>query len=147
MRPAEFYQRDRTLHPPALHPGYKTSVARSPRLPLLTIRQTASEITGPTFGHDDLGPLDNDLTMNFDHGGMPVGERMVLHGRVLDENSRPVPRTLVEIWQANASGRYRHKKDAYLGALDPNFRGCGRTLTDDGGYSFFRTKSPAPTRG
>jgi protocatechuate 3,4-dioxygenase beta subunit len=141
---AEFYQRDRTLHPPAFDPGYKTSVTRSPRLPLLTLQQTASEITGPTFGHGDIGALDNDLTRNFDHGGMPVGERMILHGRVLDENARPVPGTLVEIWQANASGRYRHKKDAYLGALDPNFGGCGRTLTDAEGRYAFRTIKPGP---
>lgn len=144
MKPAEFFMRDRTLHPPAFDPGYKTSVARSPRLPLLTIQQTPSEITGPTFGHGDFGALDNDLTMNFAHGGMPVGERMVLHGRVLDENGRPVPKTLVEIWQANASGRYRHKKDVYLGALDSNFGGCGRTLTDENGYYFFRTIKPGP---
>ncbi len=144
MKPAEFYMRDRTIHPPAYDRGYKTSVARSPQLPLLTIQQTASEITGPTFGHNDFGPLDNDLTMNFQHGDMPVGERMVLHGRVLDENARPVPNTLVEIWQANASGRYRHKKDAYLGALDPNFGGCGRTMTDESGYYFFRTIKPGP---
>lgn len=144
MKPAEFFMRDRTLHPPAFDPGYKTSVTRSPRLPLLTIQQTASEITGPTFGHGDFGILDNDLTLNFSHGGMPVGERMVLHGRVLDENGRPVPKTLVEIWQANASGRYRHKKDVYLGALDPNFGGCGRTLTDENGYYLFRTIKPGP---
>lgn len=144
MTQAEFYQRDRTLHPPAFDPGYKTSVTRSPRLPLLTLKQTASEITGPTFGHGDIGALDNDLTRNFDHGGMPVGERMILHGRVLDENARPVPGTLVEIWQANASGRYRHKKDAYLGALDPNFGGCGRTLTDAEGRYAFRTIKPGP---
>ncbi|MCZ8335220.1 MAG: protocatechuate 3,4-dioxygenase subunit beta [Rhodobacteraceae bacterium] len=144
MTQAEFYQRDRTLHPPAFDPGYKTSVTRSPRLPLLTLQQTASEITGPTFGHGDIGALDNDLTRNFDHGGMPVGERMILHGRVLDENARPVPGTLVEIWQANASGRYRHKKDAYLGALDPNFGGCGRTLTDAEGRYAFRTIKPGP---
>lgn len=144
MTQAEFYQRDRSLHPPAFDPGYKTSVTRSPRLPLLTLQQTASEITGPTFGHGDIDALDNDLTRNFDHGGMPVGERMILHGRVLDENARPVPGTLVEIWQANASGRYRHKKDAYLGALDPNFGGCGRTLTDAEGRYAFRTIKPGP---
>jgi protocatechuate 3,4-dioxygenase, beta subunit len=144
VKPAEFYMRDRGMHPPAHTPGYKTSVARSPRLPLLTMHQTASETTGPTFGHGDLGPQDNDLTLNFSQGGMPVGERIILHGRVLDENCRPVPRTLVEIWQANASGRYRHKKDTYLGALDPNFGGCGRTLTDDTGYYCFRTIKPGP---
>lgn len=144
MKLAEFYMRDRSLHPPALHSGYKTSVPRSPRNALLTLQQTVSEITGPTFGHNDIGALDNDLTLNFNHGGLPVGERMILQGRVLDENGRPVPNTLVEIWQANASGRYRHKKDAYLGALDPNFGGCGRTLTDADGHYAFRTIKPGP---
>lgn len=144
MKLAEFYMRDRSLHPPALHSGYKTSVPRSPRNALLTLQQTVSEITGPTFGHNDIGALDNDLTLNFNHGGLPVGERMILQGRVLDENGRPVPNTLVEIWQANASGRYRHKKDAYLGALDPNFGGCGRTLTDANGHYAFRTIKPGP---
>ena len=144
MKPAEFYMRDRSIHPPALTVGYKTSVPRSPRQPLLTLQQTASELTGPTFGHNDFAEHDNDLTMNFTHGGLPVGERIILHGRVLDENGRPVPKTLVEIWQANASGRYRHKKDVYLGSLDPNFGGCGRTLTDENGYYFFRTIKPGP---
>jgi protocatechuate 3,4-dioxygenase, beta subunit len=144
MKPADFFTRDRTWHPPALHPDYKTSVPRSPRLPLLTLQQTLSEITGPTFGHQDIGPVDNDLTQNFRHGGLPVGERIILHGRIVDENARPVPNTLVEIWQANASGRYRHKKDGYLGALDPNFGGCGRTLTDADGAYAFRTIKPGP---
>ena len=144
MKPAEFYMRDRSLHPPALDVRYKTSVPRSPSNALLTLQQTLSEITGPTFGHNDIGAVDNDLTMNFNHGGLPVGERMILSGRVLDENARPVPNTLVEIWQANASGRYRHKKDVYLGALDPNFGGCGRTITDAEGRYVFRTIKPGP---
>ncbi len=128
---AEFFQRDRTLHPPALTPNYKTSVTRSPRYALLSLQNSLSEITGPTFGHSDLGPLDNDLILNFAKDGEPIGERIVVHGRVLDENARPVPNTLVEFWQANAGGRYRHKKDTYLAPIDPNFGGCGRTLTDD----------------
>ena len=142
MTQGEYYQRDRRLHPPALTPEYKTSVARSPRLSMISLQQSASEITGPTFGHNDLGELDNDLIRNWSKSGDPVGERIILHGRVLDENARPVPNTLVEIWQANASGRYRHKKDTYLGALDPNFGGCGRTITDDQGYYVFRTIKP-----
>ncbi len=141
---AEFYMRDRTLQPPAHHSGYKTSGPRSPRLSLLTMLQTLSEITGPTFGHSDLGALDNDLTLNYGHGGLPIGERIIAHGRVLDENVRPIPNTLVEIWQANAGGRYRHKKDACLAPIDPNFGGCGRTLTDANGYYFFRTVKPGP---
>lgn len=141
-KPAEYYQRDRSIHPPACDPGYKTSVARSPRQALLSIEQSMSEITGPTFGHGDLGPLDHDLIRNYAKTGDPIGERIVVHGRVLDEDARPVPGTLVEIWQANAGGRYRHKKDTYLAPIDPNFGGCGRTVTDENGYYFFRTVKP-----
>ena len=142
MTPAEYYQRDRRRHPPALTPDYKTSVARSPRYSMISLQQSLSEITGPTFGHGDIDPIDNDLIKNYAKTGDPVGERIIVHGRVLDENARPVPHTLVEIWQANASGRYRHKKDSYLGALDPNFGGCERTLSDENGYYFFRTVKP-----
>lgn len=142
MTPAEYHQRDRTWHPPALTPDYKTSVTRSPRLAMLSLEGTLSEITGPTFGHSDIDPIDNDLIRNYAKTGDPVGERIILHGRVLDENARPVPNTLVEIWQANAGGRYRHKKDTYLAPIDPNFGGCGRTLTDENGYYFFRTIKP-----
>lgn len=142
MKPAEYYQRDRTRQPPALTPDYKTSVARSPRYSMISLQQSVSEITGPVFGHNDIDPIDNDLIKNYAKDQDPVGERIIVHGRVLDENARPVPNTLVEIWQANASGRYRHKKDSYLGALDPNFGGCGRTITDENGYYFFRTIKP-----
>ena len=142
MTATDLYQRDRTWHPPALAPDYKTSVARSPRLPLLSLQTSASELTGPTFGHNDIAALDNDLIRNYAHGGTPIGERILVHGRVLDENARPVPHTLVEIWQANAGGRYRHKKDSYLAPIDPNFGGCGRTLTDENGYYVFRTIKP-----
>lgn len=140
--PAEYYQRDRDRHPPAYAPGYKTSVSRSPRYALISLEQSVSEITGPVFGQNDLGTLDHDLIRNYAQSGDPVGERIIVHGRVLDENARPVPETLVEIWQANAGGRYRHKKDSYLAPIDPNFGGCGRTLTDQDGYYFFRTVKP-----
>ncbi|PKQ13447.1 MAG: protocatechuate 3,4-dioxygenase subunit beta [Alphaproteobacteria bacterium HGW-Alphaproteobacteria-1] len=141
-KPAEYYQRDRNRHPPAFTPTYKTSVARSPRYSLISLEQSASEITGPVFGHNDIAALDHDLIRNYAKDGDPVGERIIVHGRVLDENARPVPNTLVEIWQANAGGRYRHKKDTYLAPIDPNFGGCGRTLTDENGYYFFRTVKP-----
>ncbi|AUQ75704.1 protocatechuate 3,4-dioxygenase subunit beta [Phaeobacter piscinae] len=143
MTPPDYFSRDRRWQPPAFTPDYKTSVSRSPRLPLLSLENTASENTGPTFAPTDIAEGDNDLLTNFARdGGSPIGERILLHGRVLDENARPVPNTLVEIWQANASGRYRHKKDGYLGALDPNFGGCGRVLTDDNGAYAFRTVKP-----
>ncbi len=140
MKP--LYARDRQRHPPALTPDYKTSVSRSPRLPLLSLDQTPSELTGPTFGHNALSALDGDLIRNHAQTGDPIGERIIVHGRVLDENARPVPNTLVEIWQANAGGRYRHVKDGYLAALDPNFGGCGRTLTDGTGAYAFHTIKP-----
>ena len=142
MTPAEYYQRDRRIHPPALTPAYKTSVARSPRHSLISLQGSLSETTGPAFGHGDLSPIDNDLIKNYARDGDPVGERIILHGRVLDENARPVPNTLVEVWQANAGGRYRHKKDGYLAPIDPNFGGCGRTLTGADGYYVFRTIKP-----
>ncbi|MGR3521320.1 protocatechuate 3,4-dioxygenase subunit beta [Paracoccus sp. (in: a-proteobacteria)] len=142
MKPAEYHQRDRSLHPPALTPNYKTSVARSPRWPMISLENTISEITGPRFGHADIDPIDNDLIRNYAKTGDPVGERIIVHGRVLDENARPVPNTLVEIWQANSGGRYRHKKDTYLAPIDPNFGGCGRTLSDENGQYAFRTIKP-----
>tara|TARA_R110002124_G_scaffold234195_2_gene399586 strand:- start:6401 stop:7129 length:729 start_codon:yes stop_codon:yes gene_type:complete len=142
-QPGEFYQRDRTIQPPAFTPDYKTSVARSPRYSMISLQNSVSEITGPQFGHSDIDAGDNDLLTNYAKAGeSPIGERIILHGRVLNENARPVPNTLVEIWQANAGGRYRHKKDTYLAPIDPNFGGCGRTLTDENGYFFFRTVKP-----
>lgn len=142
-KPGEYYQRDRAWHPPVLVQEYKTSVARSPRLALISLQNSASEITGPVFGHNDIDASDNDLIYNYSKSGASaIGERIILHGRVLDENAKPVPNTLVEIWQANAGGRYRHKKDTYLAPIDPNFGGCGRTMTDENGYYFFRTIKP-----
>ncbi|ODU55162.1 MAG: protocatechuate 3,4-dioxygenase subunit beta, partial [Acetobacteraceae bacterium SCN 69-10] len=137
-----FYQRDRAWHPPAFTPQYKTSVLRSPQHALLSLEGTVSEMTGPRFGHGLLGPLDNDLIRNFAKDSEPIGQRIVVHGRVLDENARPVSGALLEFWQANAGGRYRHKKEAYLAPLDPNFGGCGRTVTDDDGRYWFRTIKP-----
>ncbi|WP_390911941.1 protocatechuate 3,4-dioxygenase subunit beta [Pseudosulfitobacter sp. SM2401] len=143
LSPAEFYQRDREWHPPALTTGYKTSVARSPKYSLISLENTVSEITGPRFGHSDIDPLDKDMLHNYAADGQSaIGERIIIHGRVLDENARPVPDTLVEAWQANAGGRYRHKKDMYLAPIDPNFGGCGRTITDADGYYYFRTVKP-----
>lgn len=141
-QPAQYFQRDRGRHPPAYTPEYKTSVARSPRLALISLEQSTGELTGPTFGHGDIGALDNDLIRNYAKEGDPIGERIIIHGHVLDENAKPVPNTLVEIWQANAGGRYRHKKDTYLAPIDPNFGGCGRTLTGANGYYSFRTIKP-----
>jgi len=111
---------------------------------LWSLQNSLSEVTGPVFGQDELGPLDNDLILNYAKDGQPIGERIIVHGHVRDENGRGVPRTLVEFWQANAGGRYRHRNDHYIAPIDPNFGGCGRTLTDDQGYYFFRTIKPGP---
>jgi protocatechuate 3,4-dioxygenase beta subunit len=138
-----FFQRDRSWHPPAFAPGYKTSVLRSPQKALLSLDNTISEITGPVFGHSILGERDNDLIHNFARPGeSAIGERIIVYGRVLDERGKAVPGALVEFWQANAGGRYRHKKEGYMAALDPNFGGCGRTITDEDGFYTFRTVRP-----
>lgn len=139
-----FFQRDRSWHPPAFAPGYKTTVLRSPRNALLSLDNTISEITGPVFGHDMIGELDDDLILNYAKNGEPIGQRIIVHGRVLDEDGRGISGALVEVWQANAGGRYRHKKETYLAPLDPNFGGCGRMITDEDGYYRFRTIKPGP---
>ncbi|MBP0617983.1 protocatechuate 3,4-dioxygenase subunit beta [Jiella mangrovi] len=144
MSGGSFYQRDRRWHPPAYDPGYKTSVTRSPQKALIALDNTLSELTGPVFGHDLLGPLDDDLIANFAKDGDPIGQRIIVHGRVLDEDGRPVPGALIEVWQANAGGRYRHKKETYLAPLDPNFGGCGRTISAEDGSYRFRTIKPGP---
>ena len=142
---SEFIQRDPAAHPPALTPIYKTSVYRSPRLPPWSLQNSLSEVTGPVFGQDELGPLDNDLVGNYARGGgAPIGERIIVHGRVLDGNARPVAGALVEVWQANAAGRYLHKQDQWPGPLDPSFLGIGRCLTDaDGVYRFLTVRPGA----
>ncbi|MFK3793123.1 MULTISPECIES: protocatechuate 3,4-dioxygenase subunit beta [Pseudomonas] len=141
---SRFVMRDRDWHPKALTPDYKSSITRSPRQALVSIAQSPSETGGPDFSQLRLGRLDNDLLRNFDNGGLPVGERIIVAGRVCDQYGKPVPHTLVEMWQANAGGRYRHKNDRYLAPLDPNFGGVGRTLTDRDGYYSFRTIKPGP---
>ncbi|WP_209425970.1 protocatechuate 3,4-dioxygenase subunit beta [Pararhodobacter sp. SW119] len=144
--------RDRSVHPVPLDPDYKTSVVRAPRLPLLSMDATPAEETGPRFGASLIGPLDNNLILNWTKGAAPaIGERILVHGRIMDQTGRGVPETLVEIWQANAGGRYRHVKDSYMAPLDPNFGGCGRTLTDEAGRYQFLTIRPGaypwPNRG
>lgn len=121
--------------PEYLFPMYASTVKRAPTRPLVILPHTLSELTGPVFGHDDLRPEDHDLTAQ--HKGPPIGERIIVSGRVLDENARPVPHALVEIWQANSAGRYPHKVDQHDAPMDPNFTGAGRCLTDaEGRYRF-----------
>jgi protocatechuate 3,4-dioxygenase, beta subunit len=139
-----FARRDRDWHPPADAPGYKSTTYRAPRRALLHLPQSVGEWTGPVFGHAKPDPLDNDLIRNYAADGEAVGERIIVHGRVLDEDARPVAGALIEIWQANAGGKYRHVNDKYRAALDPNFGGCGRVVSDADGCYSFRTIRPGP---
>lgn len=128
--------------PNYLHPAYVSTQKRAPHCPLVLLPHTLSEITGPVFGHSAISENDNDLTGQ--HAGEPLGERIIVSGRVLDESERPVRNALIEIWQANAAGRYLHKVDQHDAPLDPNFSGCGRMLTDnDGGYRLVTIKPGA----
>jgi protocatechuate 3,4-dioxygenase beta subunit len=128
--------------PEYLHPGYKSSVRRAPKQPLIMVPHTLSEVTGPVFGQNAVRATDRDLTGQ--HPAAPLGERIVVTGRVLDEGGRPVRGALLEVWQANAAGRYRHKNDQHDAPLDPNFTGCGRALTDgEGQYKFLSIKPGA----
>ena len=145
MSDGTFFTRDRDWHPPGYAEQYKTSVARSPNRALLSYPATLSETTGPVFGQNILGELDNDLIHNFAAAGeSAIGPRIIVHGRVLDENGKGVPGALVEFWQANAGGRYRHAKEGYVAPLDPNFGGCGRTITGPDGEYILRTIQPGP---
>jgi protocatechuate 3,4-dioxygenase beta subunit len=119
------------VHPPADAPAYRATALRHPTRPLVVIPQTLTELTGPVYGRESIGALDHDLTRQ--HAGEPVGQRIVIDGRVLDDGGRPVPHTLIEVWQANAAGRYAHKVDQWDAPLDANFTGAGRTLTDGEG--------------
>jgi protocatechuate 3,4-dioxygenase beta subunit len=135
------YRRDHEkVDPPHDWPGYRGTISRHPKRPLVPIPDALTEITGPLLGEDRIGEVDNDLTVGL--GGEPQGQKMILHGRVLDGNDRPVRNTLVEIWQANASGRYWHAWDSHPAPLDPHFEGVGRCLTDDHGRYRFITIKP-----
>ena len=126
---------DRGTQPEYLYPPYASTVKRSPLQPLVLLPASLSEVTGPLFGTDVIMANDADLTRQ--HAGEPIGERIVVSGRVLDANARPVAHTLVEIWQANSAGRYPHPRDNHNAPTDPNFTGCGRTMTGaDGQYRF-----------
>jgi protocatechuate 3,4-dioxygenase beta subunit len=138
-------RRDWTTQPAYIAPPYKSTVLRGPTKPLIVIPQTMSELTGPVFGHDRLQPLDGDLTKNAARPGEEAqGMRIIVTGRVTDEDGRPVRNHLLEVWQANAAGRYKHKVEVHDAPLDPNFAGGGRVVTDDEGRYRFVTVKPGP---
>ncbi len=121
--------------PAFLHPPYRSSAGRAPTRPPVTVPQTLTEVTGPTFAQLRVRAGEADLTQGAP--GVPQGERIIVQGRVLDQDARPVPGTLVELWQCNAAGRYRHDQDQHDAPLDPNFVGFGRAVTDaEGAYRF-----------
>jgi protocatechuate 3,4-dioxygenase, beta subunit len=126
--------------PPHLHPAYVSSIKRAPTQPFIPLQHTLSEISGPVFSQNIALPNGFDLTKQ--HTGAPLGERIAVSGRVLDEDGRPTRHTLIEIWQANSSGRYLHKKDQHDAPLDPNFSGVGQTFTDEDGRYRFVTIRP-----
>jgi protocatechuate 3,4-dioxygenase beta subunit len=128
------------VDPPYLYPDYRSTQRRGPTSPLLILPHTLSETTGPAFGEGAVEEFDADLTRQ--HAGEPLGERIVVTGRVTDDRGHPVRNTLVEIWQANAAGRYAHQVDQHPAPLDPNFTGAGRCLTDDDGRYRFVTIKP-----
>jgi protocatechuate 3,4-dioxygenase beta subunit len=133
---------NREVFPPYLYEAYKSTRRRAPRLPLIEVPLTITELTGPGPAISAVTPEDADLTRNAGTGGEAIGQRIIVTGRVLDDQGRPVPNTLLEVWQANASGRYLHKLDQWPGPLDPNFLGLGRCLTNEKGEYRFLTVRP-----
>ncbi len=138
----EIVRGDRAVFPPYLYEAYRSTIRRAPSQPLVEVPLTLSEVTGPGPAISAITAEDADLTRNAGTGGEAIGQRIIVTGRVLDHNGVPVPRTLLEIWQANAAGRYIHRNDQWPGPLDPNFLGIGRCLTDDHGVYRFLTIRP-----
>jgi protocatechuate 3,4-dioxygenase, beta subunit len=126
--------------PEYLHPAYVSSIARAPKHPPIPLPDTLSEITGPIFRKDIVNAKAFDLTRQAK--GEPLGERIVVSGQVRDEDGNPVRESLIEIWQANAAGRYLHRWDQHDAPLDPNFEGVGQTFTDEHGHYRFVTIRP-----
>lgn len=140
--PTSYVREGEDAHPPLDAPQYKSTQLRHPTRPLLYLPQSITEITGPVYGADRVGDGDHDLTGQ--HEGEPIGERIVVSGTVRDTEGKPLRGTLVEVWQANAAGRYRHRSDTWKAPLDPNFSGGGRCITDDEGRYSFTTVKPGP---
>ncbi|MDA0179666.1 protocatechuate 3,4-dioxygenase subunit beta [Solirubrobacter phytolaccae] len=134
------FRDDSDSHPPMDYAGYKSTALRHPKQQLIALPHRLTEVSGPVFGDDRIGEFDNDLTQG--PSGEAIGQRIIVHGHVKEDDGRPVPDTLIEIWQANAGGRYRHAVDQWPSPLDPNFTGAGRTITDKDGYFRFLTIKP-----
>jgi len=133
---------DQEIFPPYLYDAYRSTIKRAPKMPLIDVPLTLTELTGPGPAISQVTPEDADLTRNSGTGQEAIGQRIIVTGHVCDENNDPVPNTLLEIWQANAAGRYIHRNDQWPGPLDPNFLGIGRCLTDSSGAYRFLTIRP-----
>jgi protocatechuate 3,4-dioxygenase beta subunit len=140
--PSSYMREPPGTHPPLHYPPYRSTRLRHPKQPLVYLPHTITEVTGPQLGPELVSENDHDLTAQ--HDGMPIGERIVVFGRVLDTDGKPLRGTLIEIWQANSAGRYRHRWDRWPAPLDPNFSGAGRCLTDEEGRYSFTTIKPGP---
>src|ERR1700674_4571064 len=141
--PSSYEREPDGIHPPLNSPQYKSTQLRYPKEPLIFLPQGMTELTGPALiGPESIGALDHDLTRQ--HEGEPIGERITVTGRLFDTEGKPLRNTLVEVWQANACGRYRHRWDRFPAPLDPNFSGAGRCVTDDEGRYRFVTIKPGP---
>jgi protocatechuate 3,4-dioxygenase beta subunit len=144
MQIPEYNARDWKSHPPFVFKGYASSAKRGPLSKLVPLKQTLSEVTGPLFSDIKLEPGEDDLARDPATGGEALGERIIVVGRVIDENEKPIPNTLIEIWQANSAGRYRHPVDQHNAPLDPNFSGAGRCVTNENGEYRYVTIKPGP---
>ena len=135
---------DYHVQPPHLYPEYKSTILRSPTKPLMIVKEYLKDLSLPVFGESAIGKFDNDLTKNARKNGEPIGERIKVYGKVMDEYARPLRNVLIETWQANSAGRYIHKAEIHDAPLDPNFLGAGRMLTnDEGSYMFYTIKPSA----
>ncbi len=138
--PLGYRRPDVETQPPFVHPPYVATRTRGPMQPPIRMVPTLSELTGPRIAAERLGPCAADLTAG--HSGEPIGQRIFVGGRVLDENGRPITDTVIELWQCNAAGRYRHPDDRHDAPLDPNFSGVGQAITDAEGRYRFKTIRP-----
>jgi protocatechuate 3,4-dioxygenase, beta subunit len=141
--PEAYVREPEGAHPPLDHPSYKSTALRHPKQPLVYLPHTITEVTGPAL-QTALDVSDGDADLTAQHEGEPIGERIIVSGRVFDTEGKPLTDTLVEIWQANAAGRYRHRWDNWAAPLDPNFSGAGRCVTDSDGRYRFTTIKPGP---
>ena len=145
MNAKSLIKRNYEKHPEIDFPDYKSSIFRAPKNRKISFPSSNTEIIGPIFNKNIIGKLDNDLTLNFSKNKIsPLGHKIIVYGTVSDQFTNPIKGALIEIWQANAAGKYLHDNDENPAPIDPNFAGCGRCLTSSSGYYEFLTIQPGP---